>query len=464
MPLRMDGQLGRGTEACSAAPDRSVTTYMRRMERAQAGRSGNGEVMVRREGRRWGAIPAKVRWGGQLRAARKTVAKERGWLKDDPQGWSSALSSSLTTLGDLLAEKLDRPAEALPFIQEAVTLRRDRAETDEHPHCRIELAQSLSTLGELQAQLGRPAEGLPAVEEAVDICRPLTETDLARYRSDLAECLGTLAGLLTALDRPAAAQAARDEALALEGEPEGLVAFYRGLAEADPDRRRPTLAAALDYYASWLKRHDRRTEALPLLEEAVALRRGSAEADADPLRRIALARSLCLLGELLGLLDRPADGLPYIEEGIALRRDLTAADADPRRGIALALFLRALVRLLVQLDRPAEALPFARESVGLWRRVAESDAADRRFRGGLALSLHILGELLAKLDRPAEALPFVQEAVDLHRACTVLLGRHALADALCLLAEVLAALDRPAEAQAARDEATALGETEPDAS
>lgn len=108
----------------------------------------------------------------------------------------------------------------------------------------------------------------------------------------------------------------------------------------------------------------------------------------------------------------------------------------------------------------AEALPFAREAVRLWRRVTESAADDRRYRAGLAVSLHTLGELLAKLDRPAEALPYAQEAVDLHRACVGLLGDHRLAGSLRTLGDVLTALDRPAEARAARDEATALGDTE----
>ncbi|MEW9515783.1 tetratricopeptide repeat protein [Streptomyces tubercidicus] len=377
--------------------------------------------MVRRAGRRWGAMVARLRWGGQLRAARKAVATDRG-----------------------------------------------RAEADADPRYRLALARSLRTLAELLAKVDRPAEGLPYAEEAVDLCRPLAETELARHRAVLAECLGTLGELLTTLVRPVAARIAQDEAAALEGASEDLVAFYRPLAEADPARRRPALAAALHHQASWLKQHGRREEALPVLEEAIALRRGLAEADAEagaeaeaePLRRIALARSLGFLGELLGQLDRPADGLPYVAEAVGLRHDLAAADADPRRGIALALCLRARCRLLLQLDRPAEALPFARESVRLWRRVTESAADDRRYRAGLAVSLHTLGELLAKLDRPAEALPYAEEAVDLHRACVGLLGDHRLAGSLRTLGDVLTALDRPAEAQTARDEATALGDTE----
>ncbi|WP_405843567.1 tetratricopeptide repeat protein [Streptomyces platensis] len=377
---------------------------------------GNGDVMVRKEGRRWGARVARLRWGGQLRAARRDVATHRA-----------------------------------------------QAEADADPRYRLALARSQCALGELLAKVERPDEALPHVEEAVDLCRPLADTELARHRAVLAMCLGVLGELLTALVRPAAAQAAKDEAAALEREPADIVAFYRELAEADPDRGRPALAAALHYQASWLKQHDRPDAALPLVEEAIALRRGLAEADADPLRRIALARSLCFLGELLGQLDRPAEGLPLVAEAVELRRDLAAADTDPRRGIALALFLRAHCRLLLQLDRPAEALPFAREAVRLWRRVAESEAGDRRYRAGLAVSLHTLGELLAKLDRPAEGLPYAEEAVDLHRAGIGLLGRHRLAGALRTLGDVLAALDRPAEAQAAQDEATALdGETEAD--
>ncbi len=377
---------------------------------------GNGDVMVHKEGRRWGAtVVARLRWGRQLREARKDVATHRG-----------------------------------------------QAEADADPRYRLALTRSLRELGELLAKVDRPAEGLPHVEEAVSICRPLADVELARHRALLAECLGTLGELLTTLVRPVAAQAARDEALALKKEPGEIVAFYRDLAEADPDRR-PALAAALYYQAAWLKDHDRRAEALPFLEESIALRREPVEAEAEPLlRRIALARSLCLLGEILGQLDRPADGLPYIEEAVALGRDRAAADADPRRGIGLALFLRGLVRLLLQLDRPEEALPFARETVERWRRVSEAHADDRRYRAGLALSLHTLGEILAKLDRPAEGLPFAQEAVDLHRACVGLLGSHHLAGALQTLGDVLAALDRPAEAQMARDEATVLGETEPE--
>lgn len=59
--------------------------------------------------------------------------------------------------------------------------------------------------------LGRPAGALPLTEEAVAIRRELAATIPDRYRPDLAQSLSALADVLAQLDKTAEAEAARPE-------------------------------------------------------------------------------------------------------------------------------------------------------------------------------------------------------------------------------------------------------------
>jgi hypothetical protein len=73
----------------------------------------------------------------------------------------------------------------------------------------------LSNLGGWCSALARPAEALPPVQQAVTIRRGLAAANPDRYRPGLARSLTTLAGVLARLDRTAEAAAARSESAEL---------------------------------------------------------------------------------------------------------------------------------------------------------------------------------------------------------------------------------------------------------
>ncbi|MGW4662669.1 tetratricopeptide repeat protein, partial [Streptosporangium sandarakinum] len=64
------------------------------------------------------------------------------------------------------------------------------------------LARSLTNLGMRFAELDRPAEALPITEEAVTIYRELAKAHPDRYRPDLARSLTNLGIYFTRSDRP----------------------------------------------------------------------------------------------------------------------------------------------------------------------------------------------------------------------------------------------------------------------
>jgi hypothetical protein len=75
-----------------------------------------------------------------------------------------------------------------------------------------ELARWLDTLRVTLSQLGRPAEALPVIEEAVTIFRELAAASPDRYRPDVARSLTSLASRMAELGRIAEAETIRKEA------------------------------------------------------------------------------------------------------------------------------------------------------------------------------------------------------------------------------------------------------------
>ena len=98
----------------------------------------------------------------------------------------------------------------------------------------------MTALASALSQLDRPAEALPVIEEAVGIFRELTATSPDQYRPDLATALTALGGSLGMLGRSTEAVPVTEEA----------VGMYRELAAASPDQYHPNLTVALTNLAA----------------------------------------------------------------------------------------------------------------------------------------------------------------------------------------------------------------------
>jgi tetratricopeptide (TPR) repeat protein len=366
------------------------------------------------------------------------------------------LDKILPLLDQVVAD-LDAPldtlvaiANAIPYPSvllanaDAVISRRilDKLPTDAP---RNESATWLTTLGTRLAQIGRPADALPFTEEAVAIRRELAAADPDRYRPGLAQSLSRLGVRYSELGRPADALPSAEEA----------VAIRRELAAADPDRYRSSLALSLSNLGVWYSELGRPADALPFTEEAVAIRRELAAADSSRYRP-GLARSLNQLGVRFSELGRPADALPFTEEAVAIHRELASIDPDRYRPL-LARSLSNLGVRFAELERPTDALHAEGEAVAIRRELAEANP--NRYRPDLAESLSRLGVRFSELRRPDDALLVTQEAVTIQRQLATANPdryRPHLADSLTSRRNIFSELGREDEAEATRREIESL--------
>ena len=302
-------------------------------------------------------------------------------------------------------------------------------------------ARWLSWLATTLTQTGQVTQTLPAIEEVVAIYRELAAASPDRYRPDLARSLSNLGVTFSELGRLADALPVTEEA----------VAIRRELAAASPDRYRPDLADSLTNLGIRFSELGRLADALPVSEEAVAIYRELAAASPGRYRP-GLATSLTNLGIRFSETGRLADALRAEEEAVAIRRELAVAYPDRYRP-DLARSLTNLGVLFSQLERLADSLSVSEEAVAIGRELAV--AYPGRYRRDLAASLSNLGVRFLALGRPADALPVTEQAAAIYRELAAAYPdryRHNLARSLRLLAHTLETLGRTAEADTVRRE------------
>jgi len=116
------------------------------------------------------------------------------------------------------------------------------------------------------------------------------------------------------------------------------------------------------------------------------------------------------LGEHLDHLGRPAAALPVTEEAVAIRRELAAANPDKYRP-GLAASLLTLGPVLSELGHPAAALPVTEEAVAIRRELAAANPD--KYRSDLARSLMVLATIHEELGRTDDAEASRAEAAQL---------------------------------------------------
>ena len=328
----------------------------------------------------------------------EAVAIYRDLAAASPDRYRPDLAAMLANLSVTLMD-LGRPADAVTAAREAAAIQRELAAAIPGRY-RLDLAQALDNYGVALSAVNGPVDALPVTEEAVALYRELAASP-NRYGLDLARSLDNLGTRLSELGRPADALAAEQDA----------VAICREFVAVNPDGNSPELARLLMNLSITLARRARLADALPVAEEAVAIYQKLAAVIPDRYSP-RLAESLAHVSSMFMDLGRTADALPFTEEAVALYRELAAASPDQYRP-DLATSLDNLGTCLSELGRPADALTAEREAVAILRELAA--ASPDQYRPDLAGSLVILCIILSELGRPADALPFTEEAVALYR-------------------------------------------------
>jgi tetratricopeptide (TPR) repeat protein len=231
------------------------------------------------------------------------------------------------------------------------------------------------------------------------------------------------------------------------------VVIRRELAAASPDRYRPALARALSNLGATLVTLGRPGDALQVNQEAVTMYWKLAVVTPDDYYT-ELAQAMANIEETLAMLGCPADALPA--KAVAMF-GLGAAVNPARYRVYLARSLNNLGFRLATLGRPAEALPVIRAAVAMHRELA--GASRDPYHPDLAQSVANLGITLRMLDRPARALPVLEEAVAMCRELAAARPNrypHVLVRSLDNLEVVFRSLGQHAAANAAQEEAAKI--------
>ncbi|MFW6721760.1 tetratricopeptide repeat protein [Streptomyces sp. MAR4 CNY-716] len=408
-----------------------------------------------------------------LRPVEEAVSILRPLTETEPSAHRPALASSLTILGNVLAD-LGRRHEALAASREAADLYRQLVRTGPGTAHLPDLALGLTNLAARLGQCGRRQEAIAPTQEALSIRRRLAESDPDRYLPRIALSLSNLGGQLLEAGRPHEALAAAEEAAAL----------HRRLAGSDPAVHLRPFAASLYNLANALTAVGRRQDALAPHEESVSIRRQLVEA--NPAAHVpGLARALTLLGHRYLHLGRRHEALAASQEAYELYRRLVRTGPTAAHPPHHARALATLSRCLKALGRHAEAAAPAKEAVALYRELAEADpdthqtdlaftlsngigilhvdqlreGADlyRRLAGAdpdshaphFAEALVNLSRGLAEAARPQDAIGPAEEAVVLYRRLSdvdPIAHLPGLAWSLTCLGDCLAAVGRKTEA------------------
>ena len=192
---------------------------------------------------------------------------------------------------------------------------------------------------------------------------------------------------------------------------EANVALSRRVVDTLPAAVHPLVQAwRLENLAIALSDTGRSAEALPLIEQAVAIFRSLGAADPEHFGFF-IPGALGNLGQCLLSVRRPEDALNADQEALVLFRGLAAADPGHRNNVASSLL--NVGACLGELGRAAEAVQCGEESVTIWRDLAAAEPG--RHDESLAMALDNLGVEYSAMGRAADAFLRTEEALSIHR-------------------------------------------------
>jgi len=231
--------------------------------------------------------------------------------------------------------------DALPLLEEATLLLRERKDE-------VEYARALRVLAEVRRDTGDPEAALRDNEEALSILR----ANFAANDRDVLIALGTRAYVLRTLDR-------YDEAESIYRE---VIAGYRSLGE---EAENAALATMLNNLGFLLVRRERFEEAVAAYEEATALRAATAGEDHPS--------TLTFRGNLVGALTRSGrydEALEHAREVLEMK----AARSSPDHW-SVGQSHHSLGRILVTAGRFDEAEVELERASAIWTSALGEDHA-----------------------------------------------------------------------------------------
>jgi tetratricopeptide (TPR) repeat protein len=190
-----------------------------------------------------------------------------------------------------------------------------------------------------------------------------------------------------------------------------------------------TTAGLLSTAGTYLRRHGRFGEGLPLHQRALRVHEAALGPDHPD-----VATELNYLGHALTALGRPAEALPLQQRALRIREAALGPDNPD-----VAIDLSHVGRALFALDRASEALSVHQRALRIREAALGPDHPD------VAIDLNHVGRALTYLGRASEALSLHQRALRIHEAA--LRPDHPdLANDHRYLGLTLTALGRPGEA------------------
>ncbi|MEU0955402.1 tetratricopeptide repeat protein [Streptomyces niveus] len=320
--------------------------------------------------------------------------------------YTRELGASLCSLGVSLGVS-GRAEEALAVTEESAAVFRQLADTEADPDTETDsvlldrqlLAGSLTNLGLWLAAVGRRSEALVASQQAASV--------------EQLNVAGTVRDAVRATFLHNHANHLQDAGRSAEALPviEQAVALRQRLAEDNPSAHRHDLADSLTNLGNSLASMGRREEALEATGQAVVLYRRLAEVN-PAAYEAGLANALSSAAADLAGTGRLVEATEAGEEAVAIRRRLTEANcAAHEPGLAISLSNLALWRL--QVGHAPEALEVAEEAVAIHRRLCDINPA--AYEPRLVDSLNHLGQSLMMLARRDEAVTIMRQSVALNR-------------------------------------------------
>ncbi|WP_431682907.1 hypothetical protein [Kitasatospora sp. KL5] len=346
-----------------------------------------------------------------LKPVRKVVRLARRHTGARSSQWPSELLDRLRLLS-AFAFLNGRRAEAAEAMTEAAVLLRDLVPAEPERY-EPELATALGQLRNLLPRLARYDEAELAAREAVDTRLRIAERGGAPERVDvIAESAG-LADLLMMRLHAAEALAAIDRALGHQVQLTADDLVTHGPAVELAQRNR-------GYLLLMLGRED---EAVAVAAESVL--KAERVAENVPTRTFGIVLARLAAGSVLTDLERREEALPHLDRAVALCRSRVEA-GEAGFDTLLATCLATLgVCLAMEPAEPDRALEAATEALAINRRLAELDP--EAVSSGLGLATAQQGLRLAEAGRFEEGLRLTAEAVPIARELVALDTRaHAL--------------------------------------